>query len=67
MTSEDDVDRKGNQDFKKVHRELYELILESGFNWTDETNVFLRIGNSNALRSSYLTAHSSPRIRMTTF
>ena len=40
MLFTNDLDRKRNQDFKKVHRELYELILDSGFKWTDETKFF---------------------------
>jgi len=40
MLFTNDLDRKRNQDFKKVHRELYELFLASGFKWTDETKFF---------------------------
>ncbi len=52
MLFTNDLDRMRDQDFKKVHRELYELILDSGFQWTDEAKFFLRIVNSKALRSS---------------
>ncbi len=40
MLFTNDLDRMRDQDFKKVHRELYELILDSGFQWTDETKFF---------------------------
>ncbi len=40
MLFTNDLDRKRDQDFKKVHRELYELILDSGFQWTDEVKFF---------------------------
>ena len=40
MLFTNDLDRKRDQDFKKVHRELSELILDSGFQWTDEAKFF---------------------------
>jgi hypothetical protein len=50
MLFTNDLDRSRNQDFKKVHPELLSLIVESGFEWTDETRFIeprLDVKNNN--------------------
>lgn len=37
MLFTNDLDRSRKQSFKEVHAELFSLILESGFEWTEET------------------------------
>ena len=37
MIFTNDLDKSRNQNFKETHPELFQLFLDSGFNWTNET------------------------------
>lgn len=37
MLFTNDLDKSRNQDFRQTYPELYELIVDAGFDWTDET------------------------------